>query len=411
MVRDMTQQPKEWKVCVLISTFYPFVGGGETHARLMGREFARRGVGVLVLTRRTDPALPAVEEFEGMTIRRVGPTDSGRTAKYRMLPAAFIQLLARRRDYDAILVSGLRLLGLPAVAAAKWLGKPCVLRAASCGELSGEFIWNSPDGTPSALRRALFRPLVRLRNRWLFRADRFLAISRAIEREYLACGVSPERIERIPNGTDAERFRPACPEEKSALRRRLGIPGSPVFAYAGKLNRGKGLEFLLDLWTDFAARRPDARLLLIGAGAGQVLSCEEALRAQAGSSGIREQVTFTGYTECADDYLRAADGFVFPSENESLSNAVIEALACGLPCLASNVGGIPDSIEDGVNGRLLPPGDRAAWIDAMEQLARDPASAAAMGARARERALERHDAAAVADRYLACIERARTHAR
>jgi glycosyltransferase involved in cell wall biosynthesis len=263
-----------------------------------------------------------------------------------------------------------------------------VLRGASCGELSGGFIWDSPHLKGKTVAKWFFRALIRTRNRLLLRADGFLGISEAIREEYLECGVPAAKIRVINNGTDTDRFRPVDGAgERAALRVKLGIPDKTVLAYSGKLNKGKGLEFLLDAWQTLAARHANVHLLLIGAGGGGFLSCEDALRARVQSQGLVDRVTFTGFVENVNEYLQCADIFVFPSENESLSNALIEALACGLPCLASHVGGIPDTVKDGVNGRLLPVGDKDAWLTAIDELLGDPGLARQLGWQGRQRVL------------------------
>ncbi len=372
------------RICYLISTFYPFVGGGETHARLLCRELVRRGVDVFVLTRRTDPSLSAEDWVDGVRVYRVPPCGFRRIGKYLMLFPVFVRLLRLHKQYDIILVSGLRFLSIPALLVAKMLGRKCVLRGASCGELSGGFIWDSPHLKNKTVAKGFFRILVRCRNWLLLKADGFLGISEAIRAEYLECGVPDSKIRVINNGTDTDLFRPVEAGERSARRAALGIPEKMVLAYAGKLNKGKGLEFLLDVWQELAARHENVHLLLIGAGGGGFLSCEDTLRATVKARGLTGQVTFTGYVENVNEYLQCADIFVFPSENESLSNALIEALSCGLPCLASHVGGIPDTVKDGVNGRLLPVGGKKAWLAAIDELLGDPRLALQWGRQGRQ---------------------------
>lgn len=385
------------KICYLISTFYPFVGGGETHARLLCRELVRLGVDVFVITRRTERSLRRQDVVDGVPVYRVPPRGFRRMGKYLMIVPVFWQLFRLRKRYDVIIVSGLRLLSIPAVVMSKIFGRKCILRGASCGELSGGFIWDSPHLKDKVVARGLFKFLVGVRNRLLLKADGFLAISGAIRDEYLASGVPGEKIRVINNGTDTDLFRPVEDvSERSALRKSLGIPEKTVFAYAGKLNKGKGLEFLLEVWKEMAARYDHVHLLLIGAGGGNFLSCEATLRGMVNTGGLSGRVTFTGFVENVHDYLRCADIFVFPSENESLSNALIEALACGLPCLASHVGGIPDSVQDGFNGRLLPVGEKGAWLDALDAFVSDPSLAKRLGQQGRQRVLSHNSMASVA---------------
>jgi glycosyltransferase involved in cell wall biosynthesis len=403
------KQPRPPRICFVISTFFPFVGGGETHARLLCRELCRLGVDVFVVTRRTGRDLDVDETVDGIPVHRVPPVGFRRTGKYLMLLPVFLALLRRRRDYDMIVVSGLRLLGIPALLAARLVGKTCILRAASCGELSGAFIWDSPHLRRQPRARRLFKALIDLRNRLLLKADGFLGISAAIGQEYQACGVPAERMAIINNGTDTETFTPVSADERGRLKQKLGLPAGRLAAYTGKLNRGKGLDFLLSVWREFAPAHPGAHLVLVGSGKGSFLSCEEALRRFVDEHGMARTVTFTGYVKNVHEYLQCADLFVFPSENESLSNALIEALACGVPCLASDIGGIPDTVRDGVNGCLLPPGDAKAWLAALDRAWVEPDLAKTWGRQGREQILQRNSMRSVASRHLdfftACHER------
>ena len=368
----MTGTTKPPSVWFLISSYHPTVGGGETHARLLARELAQRGWDITILTRRRKANLARREALEGTTILRVPPPGAPRLGKYLMLLPACWTLWRNRKKIDVLYVCGLRVLGLAGVVFRCLTGKPVVLRSEACGEWSGDFIFNSPH--QARLRgRGLIRHLLAIRNRLYLKADRFLSISRVIHQEFQEGGIAPARIADISNGIDLAAYPPTNPEIRTALRSRLGLPRDRfIFAYSGKLNRGKGLETLIQAWQEVHAKRPEAHLLLIGAGGQQFLSCEQTLHEQVDRLGLAPSVTFTGYVSNVVDYLRASDAFVFPSESEALGLALIEAMSCGLPALASATGGILDVIDDGENGRLLPPGDAPAWSNAMLQLLADP---------------------------------------
>lgn len=407
---DALQNRDKPRVCLVISTFYPFVGGGETHARLLSCALKIMGCEVSVITRRTSPDLPVHETVQGLPVTRVRPVRTSRFSKYLMLFPVLAELIRKRKDYDLILVSGLRILSIAAIPVALWFHKACILRAASCGELSGAYIWDSPHkpGMKTAWINRLAKGLIFLRNRLLLKSDHFLAISSAIAEEYRECGVENDRITLINNGTDTKTFKPVSQSEKTALREKLKLTSSYIFAYSGKLNRGKGLEFLLEVWHEFHQKHADAQLVLIGSGGNQFLSCETELRDYAKLHHLESSVVFTGYVENVHEHLQAADVFIFPSENESLSNALIEACACGLPCLASNIGGIPDTIKDGFNGKLLPCRDKSSWIAAMEAIQSNPEEKNTLGANARRRAVDHNSIEAVAGQHLElfrkCVE-------
>lgn len=368
----MNVQDRPPAVWFLISSYHPTVGGGESHARLLAQTLTQRGWPVTVLTRRRDRSWPRQETLEGSTVRRVAPAGAPRWGKYGMLGPALLTLLWHRREIDVLYVCGLRVLGLSGMLFSCLTRRPVILRAEACGEWSGDFIFNSPH--QARVRGAfLIRWLLAARNALYRKAARFVSISGVIRDEFIAGGVPPEAIAHIPNGIDTASFPPTDPETRARLRAELGLPPSAfLFAYSGKLNRGKGLEMLVRAWSHVRAARKDAHLVLIGAGGQQFLSCEYLLREDAERRGLANSITFTGYVSRVADYLRACDAFVFPSESEALGLALIEAMSCGLPALASATGGILDIIQDGQNGRLLPVGDETAWAEGMIELMADP---------------------------------------
>ncbi len=265
--------------------------------------------------------------------------------------------------------------------------------------MSGEiYTWGTryADGpVASAMRWA-----TAARNVWLRDADAFVAMSHRIREEFLAAGVPLERIALLPHGVDTARFRPAAAGERSALRGRLGLPPEAILVtYTGRLLRGKGLETLLAAFGQAAAHEPRAHLSLVGSGSGQALSVEEELRQRVREAGLEPRVTFAGRVDDVEDWLRASDVFAFPSIFEALGISLVEAAACGLPCVGSRTGGIVDVIEDGKTGKLFPPGDTAALAAALGELLSDPARREAMGEAARRVALQRFDVLDSLERY------------
>jgi glycosyltransferase involved in cell wall biosynthesis len=387
------------RILVLAGSFHPIVGGGERHAHLLCRAWSRQGHQVTVVTRRTTAQLPQHETQDGMTIFRIAPSGFPRLGKYLMIVPAIHRLWRLREDYDLIYVCGLRVLGLAGVIAQQLTGKPCVLRAEARGEWSGAFIWKSPEGHVSPIKRTLFQPLIQLRNLCLRSARRFLAISTPIRQEFQAGGIPEEQLALIPNGFDPDEFYPPTPAQRQALRETFGFQHNRIFMYSGKLNRGKGLELLLRVWARYSAAYPNDRLLLVGSGKGQSLSCEAQLRSFVDEHRLNHSVTFTGYTDRVADYLRAADCFLFPSESEAQGLAPLEAMACGLPVIASRIPGIMDMIQDGENGTLIEVHDETAWLTAMQAFATQPDQFAQHRHRAQELARHRYTIDAVAQAH------------
>lgn len=386
------------RVCLLTETFYPIVGGGETHARLLAWELRSLAVPIFIVTRRTSRKLASCEEVDGIPVHRIGLTGMKRWGKYLMIPFTLVELARLRGDYDLIYVCGLRVLGAPAVTAAKFLRKSCILRAESQGEMSGKYA-SAYKRLPPGISTA-FSTAVRLRNRVLRRADAFVSISDPVTTEMLECGIQGDRVIQIPNGIDSEVFHPVTADIKRRLRHDLGLPNGFLAAYTGKLNQGKGLEHLINAWKTVAQVHADALLVLVGSGAGQTLSVEDSLRRMVRENGLESRVVFTGYVENVNEYLQASDLFVFPTENEAFGISLVEAMSCGLPAVASRVGGIPGIVRHLENGVLVEPGDPSALAEEILRLIRHPSLGFEIGLRGRETACLDYSIRAVAERHL-----------
>jgi glycosyltransferase involved in cell wall biosynthesis len=389
------------RVLFLTESFHPVLGGGEGHVRDLSRRLAASGNPATVVTRRGDAEWPAREILDGVRVLRVPPSGPARTGKYAMVPGALLALRHEAAAHDVLVVRGTRVLGLPGLVAARWARKPVVLQPEVNGEMTGEvYTWGTTLDRP--LARAAVGTVVAARNRLLRDADAFVAMSRRIRDEIVACGMAPEKVRHIPHGVDMERFRPPRPGERDELRRRLGLPPDGlIVTFTGRLLRGKGLESLVEAFALVEAR---ARLLVVGSGEGQALSVEDVLRERIARADLAGRVLMTGRVENVEDYLRASDLFVFPSVFEGLGLSLIEAQACGLPAIGARTGGIVDVIDDGRTGLLVDPGHTENLAAAMRALLSDERMRAALGAAARERALRRFDVLDSVDRYRALFQ-------
>jgi glycosyltransferase involved in cell wall biosynthesis len=374
------------RLLFLTESFHPILGGGERHIRLLSTALAGAGLPSTVLTRRSTPDLASEEHVDGVRVLRVPPSGPGRTGKYLMVPHVLTALARERDRFDILVIRGTRVLGLPGLVAARALRKQVVLQPELNGELSGEVYTFGTALDQPGPRRAV-RIASGLRNRFFVDADAVVAMSSAIRQECLAAGCLPERVALIPHGVSTHHFRPADKMERDSLRRALGLPEDAlIIVSSGRLLRGKGLEVLVEAFSRFAPREPQAHLLFVGSGEGQAISVEASLRESVRRLGLVSRVTFAGRQENVADYLRASDLFAFPSVFEALGIALIEAQACGLPAVGSRTGGIVDVIEDSVTGILVPPGDADALEAALLRLVRDHPQREAFGARARTRA-------------------------
>ncbi|MFW6089702.1 MAG: glycosyltransferase family 4 protein [Gemmatimonadota bacterium] len=164
-------------------------------------------------------------------------------------------------------------------------------------------------------------------------------------------GFAPSKVAVWHNSVDLARFVPPSAAERAAARAALELPPDvPVVAVVARLDRVKGVDILLDAWPSVVRRVPTARLLVVGEG-----PLRDDLEARLATHGaVRNSVDFLGYRSDVPHILHAVDLLALPSRSEGMPLAVLEAFACGLPVVAHAVGGVPELVVDGVNGRLVP---------------------------------------------------------
>lgn len=397
------------RVCLVLETYWPQVGGGETAGRMLAQGLAHRGCRVSVLTRRSVPGTPGRERDGDVAVRRLPPGGSGRSRKWALSAPAFGAVLSAHGEFDVLVTLGFRVLGAPVVTAGGLIGLPVVLKAESRGELSGEFFRPGLDRNGLSLDSVPVRAALEVRNRVLRRADAFVAMSSELEREFLGEGVSPERIERIPNAVDVERFHPADRSRRDDLRHELGeSPEARLLVYTGRLVNYKGLPGLIEIWPDVRRTHPTARLLLVGEGGSDQAACEEDLRRRVAELGVADSVRFTGAVADVVPWLRAADGFVFPSTEEAFGLALVEAMACGLPAVTTPVGGLSDIATPDEDALVVPPHDPEALLDAVGRLIEGGPAVAQLGVRARRTVETRFAEGPVLDAWWRLLDRVTT---
>lgn len=201
-------------------------------------------------------------------------------------------------------------------------------------------------------------------------------------------------VTAIVNGVDVERCRPV--DDRKELRSRLGLPvDAPLISIVGRLDPIKDHSTLFRAFVGVREGLPSAQLLVVGDGPER-----ERLVAEAPAG-----VTFLGERADVPELLAASDVFTLTSRNEGTSNTVLEALACGVPVVATAVGGTPALLTDGVEGRLVSPGHDDGIAEALLGYLRDPALAARHGEAARARAVRDFSVARMVDAYVEVYRR------
>ncbi len=334
----------------------------------MARGLRRRGVQVHVLTPRVFRGSPLKETDDlGVGIYRFAyPSGNRILLSYDRIPvlrmllfyvSAFIKgsaLLGRRR-YHLIHAHWLAPLGPLAALLGKLFAIPVVAQA------HGSDVHTY--GGKNALLRALTRFTVR-------NSDRVLTVSRELgDRLGELCGSGEADFIYFPTFIDGEAFTPAPNRE----------PRTNLL-YAGGFYENKGILVLLEAAEQFLTMRPELSLTILGDG-----PLRERAAAWVTDHGFEGRVSMVGtvHHDQMADYLRPTLALILPSYQEGLPSLLLEALACGVPCIASNVGEIPKVIRHGVNGLLTTPGSFAEIAAAVLNLASNPVTAETMSARAR----------------------------
>lgn len=193
--------------------------------------------------------------------------------------------------------------------------------------------------------------------------DRFTIISRLAAERYVAIGAVPEtRLQVVPNTVDTARFRP-LPQARAAIRQELSVGDGFLWLAVGRFEPAKDYPTMIAAFARLAAERPDSHLVLVGEG-----SLKSEVERLVREGGLGGRVRLLGVRRDVPELLSAADGYVLSSAWEGMPVAVLEASAVGLPVVATSVGGVPEVVEDGTTGLLVPPGNPAALADAMIRL-------------------------------------------
>ncbi|WP_435015366.1 glycosyltransferase family 4 protein [Tundrisphaera sp. TA3] len=351
--------------------FPPAIGGAERILSYLARALAEAGAGVTVLTSHV-PGLPASEgpDPHGVRVVRL-PTSGIRFLGTWQYMRAMARWFARER-VDLAYVSMLKHDAYVTIGAGRKHGFPVVLRPEGAGA-TGDLAWQRWGRFGSVIGRRCLT------------ADAVVSISGAVRAELIAAGYDPGKIHDLPNGVPIPE-RPWTPSPGDA----------PIHAaFVGRLAPEKGLDVLIRAWPLVLLKRPEARLTLIGEGPERV-----GLEAEIARLGLGPHIALTGASDDPASILRHCDLFVLPSREEGMSIALLEAMALGLPLVASAIPGNRALVTDRVHGRLARPDDPEDLARAMLERWADPEGSMAMAEAARLRAIQQYSIAAVAERHL-----------
>lgn len=338
-------------------------GGQEAMAATLAHAFRERGHDVLFLCR---PVFPAMERIRSV---RVEPVLTG--ADWNPLAIWRARRSMSRHRSQVLLVTTNKDMRSAAMAA-----------------------WSL--GVPVVVRRAMARPFRdTLHYRFLYGRlpEHIVANSRTTRQIALdsASWLDPDRVSVIHNGIDERALQEAQPADLALP------PGSTVIGFVGRFVDWKGVLDLADAWPMVATAVPEAHLALVGTGEME----PEMRRRLAGA----ERVHWFGFRRDIPSVMRALDVLAFPSYMEGFGLAAVEAMAAGVPVVGARAGSLPEVLEDGVEGRLVPPRRPVELADALIELARDPALRDRMGRAGQERVRRQFRRERMLDQYEALLAR------
>ena len=348
---------------IVFSNPRPSWGGASTMVEVLARGLARRGHAVVVFARPGSQLQKAVEADLPCE-----PILHGADFP----PAAILRCLRTfRRHGTEIVVSSILTDSRLTVPAARLARIPVVARRVGVDAFGGGWMQGLHDRM----------------------VDVYVANSRATRQVMLdsAPWLDPARVALVYNGVDADGIASAAPAA-------LGLPADALaIGFAGRLDPQKGADLLPDIWERIHPRLPNAHLVIVGQG-----SCEKEMRRRMEGS---PRVHWLGFRRDVPAILRALDLLVVPSRTEAFGLAAAEAMAAGVPVVASTAGGLPEVVMDGETGVLVPPEDPAAVAEAVVSLAGDADARRRLGDAGRERVRRHFSLDAVLDGYESLLER------
>jgi glycosyltransferase involved in cell wall biosynthesis len=386
--QHLMEKLMETNILMFCSQFRPVVGGAERQAEKLALSLAAAGCRVRILTPRIDSDSPDIEEVKGVSIERFPLTDLSR--RYPLRGAALLNIpyiiwqvvravKQRLKGVDILHCHIASLQTAAAALAGRMAGIPTICKAAMADHRSdlGEI---EKAGTSGRLVAWLVRSVVKT---WIATTD-------AVADALIRADVRPDRIVRIPNGVEL----PTSPNARHLSG------GARRFLYLGRLSRNiqRDVPTMIKAFDLLASRHPYVELAIVGGG-----DLYDETKRQADTCQARGNIHLPGFDQ-SEKWLAWADCFVLPSRREGLSNALLEAMAAGLPCIANDIPPNREVLDDGDAGILVPVEDCKALEEAMRNMIEKEGLATHYARKARERVGLCYSIEAVASQYLNIYE-------
>lgn len=374
------------KICMVVPDF-DRVGGYEKQGFSLSKDLKKRGEDVFILSNKKRAEQPFIEVREEVPIYRISAFPSLLGSHYLgILNSLILFFTYHQKNIQVIHAHALTHFAVLSIFVGKILGKKGLIKIATEEDISK--LMNS-----TSLVHKLLIPFSRFTNY-------YIAISENIKKEIISMGVDEKKIYSGFNGVDTALYQPINSNKRNKVKKMLSIPDKEIVTFVGRLASRKGVDILIRAWKKVIRRFPDAYLLIVGSGEEKMK-----LKKLATELDLINNIRFVGEVDNVVDYLHVTDIFSFPSRLEGAPNAVLEALACGLPVVATKIGGLVDIIYDNVNGILVSPERSDLLAQNICELLKNKNYRKKLGTKARESALSRFSFEVVSKEYLKCYRK------
>tara|TARA_B100000315_G_scaffold60548_1_gene55001 strand:+ start:704 stop:2770 length:2067 start_codon:yes stop_codon:yes gene_type:complete len=378
------------KILMITGAYYPEVNGAANQCRHLVTQLTKKTIDFKVLTTTRDPDLLPETKIDGVDIFRVFIE---KKTVWNYLKAFFkftTFIFHNKAHFQIIHFHGFSLKSALIMILSKFFHKKVIVKMT---------LLEHDDPKTMKKRGFMF-------HHFFSKADIYIALNPRFRDLYRQAQLPLHRLKQIPNGVDKNRFRPRIKNELLELRKELGLPmQGKVLLFVGHWSRShKAPDMLFKVWKKQISKFfPDTVLVFIGSMDPHHFEVDGDLVEnvlEKSKPYIGKLIFFVEKTLEIEKYYQASDVFVLPSNREGLPNVLLEAMACGLPVVASNLNGITDwIIKDGKNGFLFEPGDSNQLGEILLKVLDDDQLSQEVGLHARETVIKRFSMDTVANSY------------
>ncbi|TKB06001.1 glycosyltransferase family 4 protein [Desulforhopalus sp. IMCC35007] len=371
-------------ILMVTERYIPIWGGAENQLRQLAPYLVKRGCRVEIVTRRWHKEMPSQELISGVMVYRIGFPGTSLFAKVVFISSLFLFMFKAGSRIDIYHSHGAVNMGGLCALIQLLRKKKNVAKIASAGRIPRLL-----STVPGRFSLCMFK-----------HSSAIISMTREIDQELQSIKTSKSVIYSIPNGVDCRRFHPSSSAERQEWRVNNKLPSeSLLLLFSSRLVFGKGLDILIDAWARIVHSVPEAFLLIVGSGANQPDSVEEEMRQKIVIEKLKN-VRFLGETQTPEDFLSMVDFFIFPSRKEGFPNALMEAMASRLPCIASKIGGVEAIITDNENGLLFESENSDDLANKCIGLIQDREKREYLGGNARRHMLTYYSFEAISEKYI-----------